>query len=79
MSVTLNRLKLIFLGIFVLAAAGVWAYQMLYVAPRKACEEEGKWWSNEWRSCRYPVSIRKYDGPKPPPLDSLKPNLPKKQ
>jgi len=75
---TIDRLKLIFLGVFVVAAAGIWAYQVYYVQPKERCEAEGSWWSPELRVCRQPVSIRGYDGPKPPPLDSLKETLPRK-
>ncbi len=76
MNRTIDRLKLIFLGIFVLATAAVWIFQVFWVQPKMKCEESGAWWSMEWRTCRKPVSIRGYDGPPPPPLDSLKATQP---
>ena len=72
MSKTIDRLKLIFLGVFVIATAGVWAYQVFYVQPKKKCEAEGAWWGGGWRQCRRAVSIAPYDGPPPPPIESLK-------
>lgn len=72
----IDRLKLVFLGIFVVAAAAVWIYQIHWVQPKLECEEKGAWWAPDWRACRKPVSVAPYDGPPPPPLDSLKPTLP---
>lgn len=71
MNRTIDRLKLIFLGIFVVAAAAVWAYQMLIVKPKRECENEGGWWGAEWRECSRAVSIAPYEGPPAPPIDSL--------
>lgn len=71
MNKTIDRLKLIFLGIFVVAAAGVWAYQVLVVKPKRECEAQGSWWGGKWRSCERAVSIAPYEGP-PPPIESLK-------
>jgi len=72
MNKTIDRLKLIFLGIFIVAAAGVWAYQVLVVKPKRECESQGAWWGGKWRECEHAVSIAPYKGPPPPPIDSLK-------
>ena len=53
-----NRLKLFFLGVFVLATAAVWAYQVSYVWPKKRCEAAGNYWAAEWRACGTPVLVR---------------------
>lgn len=71
MNRTIDRLKLIFLGVFVIAAAGVWAYQMLIVKPRRECEAQGAWWGGDWRECGRAVSIAPYEGPPPPPIEDL--------
>ena len=77
MSKAINTAKLIFVGIFVVAAAGIWAYQIYYVKPRLECEEAQVWWSKELRRCEKPVSLRPPPPHKPlPPIDSLRPTLP---
>ena len=79
MNRTINRLKLFFIGVFVLAVIAVWGYQIYWVQPKERCEAGGAWWSNELRRCETPVSIREYKGLKPPPpFESLKETLPRK-
>ena len=73
---TLGKLKLFFILVFVIAAGWLWFEQVYNTIPREECEEGGGWWSRDLHACKKPVSIRKYDGPKPPPLDSLVPILP---
>ena len=43
MNKAINRAKLIFLGIFAVAVAALWAYQTYDVKPRLKCEEEKGW------------------------------------
>jgi len=57
MNPTINRLKLIFLGVFFLAAVAAWGYQVLWVMPQKACEADGKWWDPRTRICAQPIYI----------------------
>src|SRR5690606_12203861 len=57
MNRTIDRLKLIFLGIFALACAATWAYQVLYVWPAKRCEANGEWWDASTRICAHPIYI----------------------
>ena len=51
------RLKLFFLGLFVLIAAGLWGYNALYVWPAKQCEAQGHWWDDRDRQCGVPVPL----------------------
>lgn len=62
MNRTINRLKLVFLGLFALGCAGVWAYQLLWVIPGKRCEESGAWWDNQNRVCATPLAISSLTG-----------------
>ena len=57
MHLVINRLKLVFLGIFALACAGIWAYQVMWVWPRKECEANGQWWDSSTRICASPIYI----------------------
>lgn len=57
MNTTINKLKLIFLGIFFLAAAASWGYQALWVWPARNCEAEGAWWDKDTRTCARPIYI----------------------
>ncbi len=57
MNPTIDRLKLVFLGIFAVACAAVWAYQIFYVWPAKRCEEGGQWWDGDRRVCAQPIYI----------------------
>lgn len=57
MNRTIDRLKLIFLGVFFLGAAGAWAYQILWVKPAKECENQQRWWDPETRTCATPLYI----------------------
>jgi hypothetical protein len=51
MNFFLRRIELIFLGLLMIGAAGVWAYQILYVMPVQRCEGSGNWWDPQSRSC----------------------------
>jgi hypothetical protein len=62
MNRTIERLKLVFLGLFALSAAGVFAYHSLVVWPGEACEKGGKWWDPKHRVCATPVLISDITG-----------------
>jgi hypothetical protein len=62
MNPTIDRLKLIFLGIFVLGCAGVWAYQIFWAMPAKRCEANGQWWDGSTRTCAQPMLITSITG-----------------
>ena len=57
MSSTINRLKLVFLGVFFIGAVAAWAYQVWWVMPAKACEAQGAWWDPRTRICATPIYI----------------------
>lgn len=52
---TINRLKLIFLGIFAVAAVAIMVWQVGWVWPEKACLEQRKWWDGSQRVCAQPI------------------------
>lgn len=62
MKSTIDRLKLIFLGVFALACAGVWAFQIFYVMPARKCEANGQWWDGATRICAQPIAIASLTG-----------------
>ncbi|WP_158914386.1 hypothetical protein [Caulobacter sp. S45] len=53
----LGRVQLLFLGVFAVSVAGIWAYQSLYVAPAKACESSGNWWDPASRTCGHVIYL----------------------
>lgn len=57
MNKTINRLKYIFIGIFLAASAGVLAYHALWVWPKDRCERSGGAWAGKWMKCAtvYPI------------------------
>ena len=59
---TMKRLSVLFLSIFAVLLAGMFAYERLVVAPGDRCEEGGKWWDAEARICAQPISIAEITG-----------------
>jgi hypothetical protein len=57
MNRTIDRLKLIFLGIFAIGVVAIWAYQILVVVPARRCEGNGQWWDRDRRICAQPLYI----------------------
>ena len=57
MNVVIDRIKLIFLGLFVAACAGIFAYHYFFVWPRQTCEAHGDWWDEQDRQCAIPMPI----------------------
>jgi len=57
-----DRLKLIFLGVFILASAGVFIYHAGWVWPRDKCEARGDWWDWRGRTCAHPILISDITG-----------------
>ena len=62
MNPTIERLKLIFLGVFALAAVGVVVWQVGWAIPQKRCEDAHKWWDHGQRVCATPVLISDITG-----------------
>lgn len=57
MNRTINRLKIIFIGIFLLSSAGVFGYHYLWVWPKERCEARGGAWAGKWLKCGTIYSI----------------------
>jgi len=63
MNPNIERLKLIFIGLFVAAAIGVGVWQVWWVMPAQKCEKElKKWWDPVERVCATPVLISDITG-----------------
>lgn len=59
---SIPRVKLIFVGLFAVGCALIWAVQVFYVWPRDRCEAHGGWWDPQSRICATPISISKITG-----------------
>lgn len=57
MNRTLNRLKIIFIGLFLVSCAAVFAYHYLWVWPKDRCEARGGAWAGRWLKCGTIYSI----------------------
>jgi hypothetical protein len=57
MNRTINRLKIIFIGIFLASIVGVFGYHYLWVWPKAKCEARGGAWAGKWLKCGtiYPI------------------------
>lgn len=62
MNRTIDRLKLIFLGLFAVSSAGVFVYHVGWVWPGQKCEEAGDWWDWRTRTCAHPILISDITG-----------------
>jgi hypothetical protein len=62
MNPVIDRLKLIFLGVFVVANAAMLIWQFGWVMPRETCEKAHKWWDGSQRVCAQPVLISDITG-----------------
>jgi len=62
MNPNIERLKLIFIALFAVAAIGVLIWQVGWIIPRKNCEKAHKWWDGGERVCAQPVLISDITG-----------------
>lgn len=62
MNRTIDRLKLIFLGLFLILSVGAFAYHVGWVWPGQKCEAAGDWWDWRSRTCARPVQISDITG-----------------
>lgn len=62
MNRTIDRLKLIFLGVFAVCCVGVAVYQFGWEIPRKQCEARRDWWDWRTRVCAHPVLLSDITG-----------------
>ena len=59
---TMKRLSILFLSLFAVLMAGMFAYERLVVAPGDRCEAGGGWWDAEGKECGRPISIAEITG-----------------
>lgn len=57
MNRSINRLKVIFIGLFLVSCAGVLAYHSMWVWPKDRCEARGGAWAGRWMKCGTIYSI----------------------
>lgn len=62
MNPNIERLKLIFTGLFVVIVVGVLVWQVGWIMPKKKCEGAHKWWDGSERVCAQPVLISDITG-----------------
>jgi hypothetical protein len=62
MNPVIDRLKLIFLGVFLVANVAMLIWQFGWVMPRETCEKAHKWWDNSQRVCAQPILISDITG-----------------
>ena len=55
MNPVIDRLKLIFVGVFLVANIAMLVWQVGWVMPREKCEKAHKWWDNGQRVCAQPI------------------------
>jgi hypothetical protein len=55
MNRTIDRLKLIFLGIFAVANVGILIWTLGWTLPEQRCSEVHKWWDGYQRVCAQPI------------------------
>jgi hypothetical protein len=65
MNASINRLKIIFMGIFAVAVVAIWTYELLWVWPAKDCAKAGGEWDGGQRICATPIFIPSLTG-RPP-------------
>ena len=62
MNPNIERLKLIFIGLFVALCIGVGVWQVGWIIPQRKCEQAHKWWDGGQRVCATPVLISDITG-----------------
>jgi hypothetical protein len=62
MNPNIERLKLIFVGIFAVLVTAALVWQVVWIIPGKACEKAHKWWDPHERVCAQPVLISDITG-----------------
>jgi hypothetical protein len=62
MNPTIERLKLIFLGIFAVANVGILIWQVGWAWPEEKCTQARKWWDGSERVCAQPILISDITG-----------------
>ena len=58
----IDRLKLLFLGLFFIATVAVWYFQLFWVLPARKCESHGGWWDHQTHICATPLYLPNLTG-----------------
>lgn len=59
---TFRRLSAMFLGLFAISIVGLLVYENLVRIPGRRCEEQGRWWDPQSRTCAQPIAIAEITG-----------------
>jgi hypothetical protein len=62
MTRAISNLRLVLVGMFILATAASSLYQYYYIWPMQKCERAGAWWSGKYRQCVVPIPISRLTG-----------------
>jgi hypothetical protein len=62
MNPVIDRLKLIFLGIFLVINVALLVWEFGWELPRENCEKAHKWWDGSQRVCAQPILISDITG-----------------
>jgi hypothetical protein len=62
MNPVIDRLKLIFVGLFLVLNVVLAIWQFGWVVPRKNCEAARKWWDGSQRVCAQPILVSDITG-----------------
>jgi hypothetical protein len=58
----MGRVQIAYVGLFLLACAGVFSYEAMFVWPVEKCESNGGWWSAKYRECATPIPVWRFTG-----------------
>ncbi len=78
MNRAIERLALLFVGLFAISLVAVAAYQVVWVIPAKQCEAHSAWWDPSTRVCATPIYLpnlthRPIGSPRLTPLERTAP------
>ncbi|HEX3700194.1 MAG TPA: hypothetical protein VHV27_05915 [Phenylobacterium sp.] len=62
MNPVIDRLKLIFLGVFLVVNVALLVWEFGWELPREHCEKAHKWWDGSQRVCAQPILISDITG-----------------
>lgn len=66
MNSAINTVKLVLVGMFILASGASIAYQAYFIWPMQKCERGGDWWDSRDRQCLSPIPVWRITGRLPP-------------
>jgi hypothetical protein len=58
----IDRLKIFFLGLFVVIAVGTATVHYFWIWPGRKCEQANNWWDWRTRTCAHPLLISDITG-----------------